>query len=112
MRVLVADDMQDARDLFAFAFALEGFDTCTARNGAEAVDAVRESLKPFDVIVLDIEMPQMDGWQALKAIRQLPQCQQIPIVMFTAYDRYVGDRAVQEGANPGQSHWSAGKSLR
>lgn len=74
MRVLMVDDMRDARELFAFAFAQEGFYTCTASNGIEALDAVRESVEPFDAIVLDIEMPQMDGWQALKAIRQLPQC--------------------------------------
>lgn len=98
MRILFADDAKDTRDLFTLVFAIEGFHTQTACNGAEALVAVLKSKEPFDVIVLDIEMPEMDGWQALKAIRSLPKAQHMPIIMFTGYGNEVRARALQEGA--------------
>ncbi len=99
VRILFADDTTETLDLFSLVFALEGFHTRTASNGVEALAAVIESAEPFDVIVLDIEMPHMDGWQALKAIRMLPQGKQVPIVMFTGYGGEMRARAIQEGAN-------------
>jgi CheY-like chemotaxis protein len=78
---------------------MQGIQTQTARDGAEALAAVDASVEPFDVIVLDIEMPHMNGWQALKAIRQLPQGRLVPIVMFTGYGHETKARALEEGAN-------------
>ena len=85
MRILFADDVKDTRDIFALIFANEGFETHTADNGSEAVALVEQSSEPFDVIVLDVEMPIMDGWEALEAIRSLPQGREVPVILFTAY---------------------------
>jgi CheY-like chemotaxis protein len=85
MRVLFVDDVRDNCELFSLVFRLEGFDTYTAANGLEAVAAVQRAQEPFDVVVLDIGMPVMDGWQTLAALRQLPQCQDVPVILFTGY---------------------------
>ena len=85
MRILFADDVKDTRDIFALIFANEGFETVTADNGSEAVFLVEQASQPFDVIVLDVEMPIMDGWEALEAIRALPQSREVPVILFTAY---------------------------
>ena len=85
MRLLFADDNQETCNLFELFFGLENIDAHFALNGAEAVEAVKEEAEPFDVIVLDVEMPVMNGWSALKAIRELPQGQNVPIAIFTGY---------------------------
>lgn len=65
--------------------SLESINAHFAHNGAEAVEAVREESELFDVIVLDVEMPIMNGWSAFKAIRELPQGRNLPVVIFTGY---------------------------
>jgi CheY-like chemotaxis protein len=100
MRILLVDDAQDTRTLYSLIFTLEGFETQTAKDGQEALMCLQRSRDPFNVIVLDIEMPRMDGWQALKAIRLLPQGQCVPIIMFTAFGSVeTRRRALDEGAN-------------
>lgn len=83
MKILFVDDMPDTRNVFKLAFGLRGHHTRTAVNGVEAVNAVRE--EPFDAIVMDVEMPQLNGWDAVKQIRTLPHGNGVPIIMFTAY---------------------------
>lgn len=61
MHILFVDDTKDTREMYAYFFALKGFQTETAENGLEAVAAVRCSEEPFDAVVLDIEMPIMNG---------------------------------------------------
>ena len=100
MRILFVDDVRDNCELFSLVFRLEGFDTYTAANGLEALEAVQQAREPFDVVVLDIEMPLMDGWQALQAIRSLPQGQRLPVILFTGYNGSVlSARAAAAGAN-------------
>jgi len=106
MHILLVDDAKDTRDLYRLVFDLAGFCTSVAEDGTQAVQAVKEATKPFDVIVLDVEMPLMNGWQALSLIRQMPQGQQVPVVMWTAYgdssgnaDSELAIRAAQAGAN-------------
>lgn len=85
MRLLFADDNQETCNLFELVFRMENIDAQFAHNGAEAVEAVKEESEPFDVIVLDVEMPVMNGWNAFKAIRELPQGQNVPVAIFTGY---------------------------
>jgi CheY-like chemotaxis protein len=98
MHILFADDVLDTRQLFALSFQLNNHTVCVAENGLEAVQAVLR--EPFDVVVLDIEMPLLNGWDALWQIRALPQGQDVPVVMFTGYNspEYV-DRVQKAGAN-------------
>ena len=83
MRILFVDDLPDTRQVFRLAFGLYGHSTQLAGNGREAVEAVQD--EAFDAIVMDVEMPEMNGWDAVRTIRTLPNGQTTPIVMFTAY---------------------------
>lgn len=99
MRILFVDDLKDARDLFRIAFAMQGHSIQLAANGLEAIATVQNS-DPFDVIVMDVEMPEMNGWDAVRTIRSLPQGEEVPIVMFTAYGNGVTLKMAQDvGAN-------------
>ena len=98
IRILFADDTRDTRELFRMAMKVNGMETRLAVDGEEAVAAVREEL--FDAIILDIEMPRMDGWRALREIRALGNGATVPIFMFTAYgDSEYRKRALASGAN-------------
>jgi len=100
MRILFVDDSQVTRDIFPLVFSRQGFDTFTAKNGVEAVSAVREASVPFDVVVLDLQMPVMNGWEALQAIRELPQGQRLPVIVFTGdWDCEIQTRAAAAGAD-------------
>lgn len=83
-RVLIVDD--DLRNVFALTSALEekGFVIDVARNGAEAVEKVTSSEDKYDVVLMDIMMPVMDGLEATKKIRQDSRFRNLPIVALTA----------------------------
>ena len=85
MRILFVDDNREICELYQLALRRQGVVAHLAYNGHEAVSAVAAEPKGFDVIVLDVEMPLLDGWGAFEAIRQLPHSKDVPIVMFTGY---------------------------
>ena len=98
MRILFVDDLPDTRDVFRLAFGIQGHNTRLACNGREAVDAVGE--EAFDAIVMDVEMPEMNGFDAVKNIRQLEFGRSVPIIMFTAYgDNEAQEKSAAAGAN-------------
>ena len=68
VRVLVVDDLRDAAETMAAALALQGFDTRTAFDGAEAL-AVADDYRPH-VVLLDVNMPGMDGCELSRLLRQ------------------------------------------
>lgn len=99
MRILFVDDLPDTRELFRLALSLQGHTVHLAANGLESVAAVKAQEK-FDVIIMDIEMPEMNGWDAVREIRTLPQGASVPIIMFTAYGNGVTLKLAQQvGAN-------------
>lgn len=77
--VLIADDEIRMRRVIADYLAAKGYATLEASNGVEAVMTVRKT--DVDVILLDVMMPQMDGWEACRTIRQISA---VPIIMLTA----------------------------
>ncbi len=98
MHLLFVDDLPDTCEVFKLAFRLDGHTTRIAHNGIEAVDAMRE--EPFDAIIMDVEMPQLNGWDAVQQIRTLPDGLEVPIIMFTAYGTQADRaRALEVGAN-------------
>jgi two-component system, cell cycle response regulator len=80
--VLVVDDDADKLTLLSIALSMEGYNVRTASNGREALAAV-ESFPP-DLIVTDIMMPEMDGYELARTIRQNPQTKFIPLILQTA----------------------------
>jgi len=80
-RVLVVDDDDTIRELIATALSDEGYEIQTAMHGADALHLIARW--PPDLILLDMRMPVMDGWEFSEAYRQLPG-PQAPIVVLTA----------------------------
>lgn len=80
--VLVVDDEKDIIDLVDYNLTREGFTVQTADNGWQALDRVRK--KRPDVIILDWMMPEMDGLEVCRRLRQNPDTASIPIIMLTA----------------------------
>ena len=88
-KIMVVDDDSNICELLRLYLEKEGFDTVLAENGAEALEKF-EKEKP-DLMLLDIMMPQLDGWQVCREIRKKSQC---PIIMLTAkgevFDKVLG----------------------
>ena len=82
--VLVVDDDKDIRDLLSEALAGEGYSVVAARHGAEALERLR--CRRADVILLDLMMPVMDGWQFREAQLRDPALAGIPVVVMSASD--------------------------
>lgn len=81
--VLVVDDYQDAREMYAEYLEFSGFRTAEARNGQEALDKAF-ALTP-DVILMDLSLPVMDGWEATRRLRADARTRDIPIVALTGH---------------------------
>lgn len=81
-RILVAEDEPDIRDLIAATLEFSGFEVASARDGLEAVRMARE--EPFDLILLDVRMPRMTGYEACAALKQTEATAGIPIVFLSA----------------------------
>jgi two-component system cell cycle response regulator len=84
-RVLVVDDIQANVKLLETRLAAEYFDTVTAFDGASAVEICRS--QRIDVVLLDVMMPGMDGFEACRMLKGDPATQDIPVVMVTALDQ-------------------------
>jgi two-component system, OmpR family, alkaline phosphatase synthesis response regulator PhoP len=81
-KVLVVDDEADVLLLCRVNLEFEGYEVIEASDGEEAMRKVA-SERP-DVVLLDVMMPRMDGWQVLAALKADPQTAEIPVVMLTA----------------------------
>jgi CheY-like chemotaxis protein len=82
--VLLVDDCQDTRELYAEYLELSGFDVKEADDGIVAInEAVR--VKP-DVIVMDMSLPRLDGHEAARKLRADARTKSIPLVMISGYD--------------------------
>lgn len=79
-QILVVDDEENIRELLAETLRLVGFSTVTARGGVDALQLVRN--QDFDLILLDVNMPILDGFETLRKIRAIKR--DIPIIMITA----------------------------
>ena len=80
--VLVADDDPDIRFLFRIVLESDGYHVVDAADGAEAIALARQTLRP-DVIVLDLSMPIMSGWEFLDARTGDPWLAAIPVVVLS-----------------------------
>src|SRR5258708_29071796 len=83
-QIMVVDDDQDTVAILAHHLQREGFVPIQANSGAQCLKLVHEN--EVDVILLDLMMPDMDGFQVVKALRDDPETAEIPIIMITARD--------------------------
>ena len=83
--VLIVDDDAGLRDMMAEFLTLEGFQTWAVANGREALDYLHSSLAPR-VILLDLMMPVMDGWEFLQRRQADPALAGVPVIVLSAFD--------------------------
>ena len=81
--VLVVDDYQDAREMYAEYLEFSGFRVAEAANGAEALDKAFALLP--DVILMDLSLPIIDGWEATRRLKSDDRTKAIPVVALTGH---------------------------
>ncbi len=92
--ILVVDDDQSLRELLHLHLSAAGYEVTTASDGIEAGYAVLKS--PPDLIITDVNMPNMDGYQFVEALKSDKSLPPIPVIFLTSMDEF--DRGQQLGA--------------
>jgi two-component system chemotaxis response regulator CheY len=83
--VLIVEDDEDLREMMAQILSLAGFNAATATNGREALEYLRRGEAP-QLILLDLMMPVMDGWEFQREHRRDPNLADVPVVVLSAVD--------------------------
>jgi DNA-binding response OmpR family regulator len=96
-KILVVEDTLDTRELLHLYLTGEGFTVITAGDGREGLYLARAE-KP-DLIVTDLNMPQLDGLALVKELRAEPQFKDLTIIVMTAFGKEERDSAIRAGAN-------------
>ena len=96
VKILIAEDERDIRDLVTFTLKFAGYDVVAVTNGAEAVEAA--ILEMPDLIILDGRMPIMSGYDACEMIKTNPDIQHIPVVFLSAKGQ---ETEIQAGLSAG-----------
>lgn len=98
--VLIVEDHDDTRDMLRIALETEGYKVVTAANGVKLLPLVREKVP--DLILLDIMMPWVDGFELAKAIKDNDDLMQIPIFFITAK---INPEDIEQGFRVGASEY-------
>jgi CheY-like chemotaxis protein len=99
-KILIAEDERDIRDLVAFTLRFAGHEVFSASNGEEAVD-MAPKVNP-DLILMDVRMPRMTGYEACKAMKADPNLKDIPVVFLTARGQ---ETEIQQGLEVGAEEY-------
>jgi len=99
-KILIAEDERDIRDLVAFTLRFAGHEVFAAANGEEAVE-MAPKVNP-DLILMDVRMPRMTGYQACKVMKANPELKDIPVVFLTARGQ---ETEIQEGLDAGAEEY-------
>ena len=96
-KILVVDDNLDSRDLIHLHLTTEGYTVVTASNGQEGLYLA--SAERPDLIITDINMPELDGIELIRQLRAQREFETLPILVLTAFGRDQMDQAINSGAN-------------
>jgi len=99
-KILIAEDERDIRDLVAFTLRFAGHEVVVATNGEEAVSMASEA-NP-DLILMDVRMPRMTGYEACKVMKANVDLKDIPIVFLTARGQ---ESEIQQGLDAGAEEY-------
>jgi CheY-like chemotaxis protein len=99
-KILIAEDERDIRDLISFTLRFAGYEVVAVGDGQEAVDIVAKEMP--DLILMDVRMPRMTGYEACQKIKDDPKVSQIPVVFLSAKGQ---DAEIQTGLNAGASEY-------
>jgi two-component system response regulator VicR len=86
-KIMVVDDEPDLVDVVKLILESDGYTVVTASSGQEALDKIPAEMP--DLVLLDIIMPKMDGWEVFSRIKGNPKTQNIPVIMLTAKDQRI-----------------------
>jgi len=95
-KILIAEDERDIRDLVAFTLRFAGHEVFTASNGEEAVE-LAPKVNP-DLILMDVRMPRMTGYEACRALKASADLKDIPVVFLSAKGQ---ENEIQQGLDVG-----------
>lgn len=95
-KILIAEDERDIRDLIAFTLRFAGHEVFTAANGEEAVETAPR-VNP-DLILMDVRMPRMTGYEACRVLKASPDLKDIPVVFLSAKGQ---ESEIQQGLDAG-----------
>jgi CheY-like chemotaxis protein len=96
-KILIVDDSDDTREMMAKLLELETFIVFTAEDGNAGLRVAAEQ-EP-NLIITDINMPNLNGIEMIKRLRKEPATRQVPIMAITAYGNGVANEALEAGAN-------------
>lgn len=99
-KILIAEDEPDIRDLIAFTLRFAGYEVVTAANGKEAVDLAPNEMP--DMILMDVRMPIMTGYDACKQFKADPALKHIPVVFLSAKGQ---ESEIQAGLEAGAEEY-------
>jgi CheY-like chemotaxis protein len=95
---LVVDDVSDVTDMLSVLMTHAGYEVATASSAAEAISLAKEN--HFDIVISDIGMPEMNGYQLAEALRTLPDYESVPMVAVTGYSMFDDrNRSLNAGFN-------------
>ena len=99
-KILIAEDERDIRDLVAFTLRFAGYEVFAATNGEEAVDMAAD-VNP-DLVLMDVRMPRMTGYEACRIMKLNPDLKDIPIVFLSAKGQ---ETEIQQGLDAGAEEY-------
>ena len=95
-KILVAEDERDIGELIIFTLSLAGFEVVLVNNGAEAIE--RAAAERPDLILLDVRMPKMSGYEACRQLKGNPSTSEIPVVFLSARGQ---EKEIEKGLDSG-----------
>jgi two-component system, cell cycle response regulator DivK len=81
--ILVVDDVEDNREIYALCFAAQGYRVAEAVDGEEALTIIAQD--PPDLVVMDLSMPRLDGWETTRLIKSNPRTKNIIVLVVTGF---------------------------
>ncbi|HTP07567.1 MAG TPA: response regulator [Anaerolineae bacterium] len=99
-KILIAEDERDIRELVNFSLQFGGFTVVQAANGAEAVEQAQKELP--DLILMDVRMPKMTGYEACRQMKTMPELRDIPVVFLSAKGQ---ETEIQTGLEAGAEEY-------
>jgi DNA-binding response OmpR family regulator len=99
-KILIAEDDQDIRELIVLTLQFHGFEVVAAEDGALAVEYAMA--EPFDLILLDVRMPRMTGYDACRRLKEMEVTRDIPIIFLSAKGQ---ETEIQTGIDAGAEQY-------
>lgn len=99
-KILIAEDDQDIRELVILTLQFNGYDVVSAVDGAQAVEKAQKD--QFDLILMDVRMPRMTGYEACRQLREMESTRDVPIIFLSAKGQ---ESEIQAGLDAGATQY-------